>query len=142
MDDVTRAGLFSGIATLTNQAGQTVILPGPSLLMSLVLSMEADAPHLEKKGCISKTRVSMLYATNELAGIYKGSQVKDFPNYSDDFKQDIAFFSGLTEDGGIPALKAEYTQCEKLEFFLYSADSYTRTKSNRQSAPFEWDSPS
>jgi hypothetical protein len=79
--------------------------------------MEADAPHLEKKGCISKTRVSMLYATNELAGIYKGSQVKDFPNYSDDFKQDIAFFSGLTEDGGIPALKAEYTQCEKLEFF-------------------------
>jgi hypothetical protein len=121
MDDERRTVLFSRRATLQSieNAEQQVFMPGSSLLMSIVLSMESDAAYLATHGCISTVKVNMLYATDKLAGIYKASQLKDFSNYSDKFKTGIAFFADLTEDGGIPALKKEYENCVGSVDFFY-----------------------
>ena len=119
MDDATLRTLFSGRATLQGESNQTVIVPGPSLLMSIVMSIESDAANLTKKGCIAKAKLHMLYATDELAGVYKSSELKQFPGYSDKFKTGVSFFGGLTEDGGIPVLKSEYQNCVgSVDFFF------------------------
>lgn len=111
--------LFSKRATLIDKEGRKVILSGSSLLMTVVLGMESDAANLSKKGCISKTKINMLYATDQLAGVYKSSQLKDFPEYPEKFKKGIAFFGDLTEDGGIPALKDEFKNCVGSVDFFY-----------------------
>jgi hypothetical protein len=119
MDDKSLRGLFSGKATLKGENDQTTILTGPSLLMSIVMGMESDSAYLSKKGCISRAKLHMLYATDELAGVYKTLQLKEFPGYSEKFKRGIAFWGDLTEDGGIPALQYEYKNCVgSVDFFF------------------------
>jgi len=119
MDDTTLRRLFSSNTTLVNETGQTVLLPGSSLLMMVVLSMETDAAFLSKKGCISRAKLNMLYGSDELAGVYKSIQLKEFPTYSEKFKRGIAFLGDLTEDGGIPAIANEYKNCTGSVDFFY-----------------------
>lgn len=111
--DVSLPEVFSKTITLGNETGQTTKIFGPSLLLRIVMSMEADREYLSKSGCIASAKVNMVYASgDENTGAYKSTQLTGD-------RETIAAFTGLTEDGGMTQLKSEFQNCVgSVNFFL------------------------
>jgi len=112
VDITLMSKLFSNPVTLVDTSKNVHKFAGQSFLFSIVLTMETDRASLSNRGCSSTTRVSMLYGDEELAGIYKSTQLP--PEY-----QALAYLTNLKADGGIPALKTDFRNCVGSVDFFY-----------------------
>ena len=117
MDPVLDAALpelFSRTVVLRGADNQITRIYGSSLLLRIVMSMEADREYLSKRGCIAKAKVNMIYASgDDNTGAYKSTQL------TGDGRDVIADMTGLTADGGMTELRSEFQSCGgSVDFFL------------------------